>query len=228
MTKMQNLTKDQLKRLQLKPEYTVLDLGAGAGRLAIPIAKRVKHITAVEPSTLMFNFLKSNTKKANIQNITAINRSCEELILEEEIQPHDVVFASYSLFMEDIADVLQQMNKLANKSVYIFLSASQWMSDELQQIVNNRVSPIKSGDYVYIYNILHDLGILANTEIWDSESTYYYESLDDAVTKFGDSYDLGPDKKPELKLYLSKHLVEEKGKLLLKQDRKVAMIWWTK
>jgi ubiquinone/menaquinone biosynthesis C-methylase UbiE len=228
MTEMQDLTKNQLERMQLNPEYTVLDVGAGAGRLAIPIAKRVKHVTAVEPSKLMFDFLKSNAKKASIQNLTAINCSCEDLILEEDLQPHDVVFASYSLFMADIADVLQQMNKLANKSVYLFVSASQWMDDDLQKIVNNQVSPIKSGDYIYIYNILHDLGILANAEIWDSTSTYSYESLDDAVTKFGDSYDIVPNKKPELKLYLNKHLIEENGKFLLKQDRKVAMIWWTK
>lgn len=228
MTEMQTLTKNQLERIQLKPEYTVLDVGAGAGRLAIPIAKRVRHVTAIEPSKLMFDFLKSNVKKASIQNLTAINLSCEDMNLEEDLQPHDVVFASYSLFMADIADVLQQMNKLAKKCVYLFVSASQWMDDDLQKIVNNRVSPIKSSDYIYIYNILHDLGIIANVEIWDSKSTYSYESLDDAVTKFGDNYDVTPDKRPELKLYLNKHLVEENGKFLLKYDRKVAMIWWTK
>lgn len=130
--------------------------------------------------------------------------------------------------MPDIADVLQQMDKLANKSVYLFLSASQWMSDDLQKIVNNTVSPIKSSDYIYIYNILHDLGILANVEIWNSKSTYTYQSLDDAVSKFGESYEVRSDKKAELKLYLSKRLVEENGKFLLKRDRKVAMVWWTK
>jgi ubiquinone/menaquinone biosynthesis C-methylase UbiE len=228
LTEMQTLTREQLERMQLKPEHSVLDVGAGAGRLAIPIAKRVKHVTAVEPSKLMFSFLKSNIKKANVQNLTTINLSCEDLLLDEDVQQHDVVFASYSLFMADIADVLQQMNELANKSVYLFLSASQWMNDDLQKIVNNRVSPIKSGDYIYVYNILHDLGILANTEIWDSEGTHSYESLDDAVTRFGDNYDVVPNKRPELKLYLNKHLVKENGKLLLKQNRKVAMIWWTK
>lgn len=228
MTAMRTLTKNQLQRIQLKPEDTVLDIGAGTGRLAIPIAKRVKHVTAVEPSTVMFSFLESNAKKADIQNLTAINLSCEDLLLEENIQPHDIVFASHSLFMANISEVLQQMDKLAKKGVYLFLSASHWMNDGLQKIVNTQVSPLKSGDYIYIYNILHDLGILANVEIWDYTSTCSYESLDDAVTKIGDNYELAPDKKPELKVYLNKQLVEENGKFLLKQNRKVAMIWWTK
>jgi SAM-dependent methyltransferase len=228
MNAMQTLTKNQLERIQLQSECTVLDVGAGAGRLAIPVAKRVKHVTAVEPSKVMFDFLKSNIKKANVQNLTAVNLSCEELILGENIEPHDVVFASHSLFMVNIADVLQQMNGLAKRSVYLFLSASHWVDDELQRIVNNRVDPIKSGDYIYIYNILHDLGIFANVEILDYVSTCSCESLDDAVAKFGDNYDLGSNKKSELKSYLNKHLIEEDEKLLLKQDRKVAMIWWTK
>ncbi|MCW4035189.1 MAG: class I SAM-dependent methyltransferase [Candidatus Bathyarchaeota archaeon] len=228
MTEMQTLTTSQLERMQLKPEYTVLDVGAGSGRLALPIAKRVKHVTAVEPSKNMYDFLVSNAKKQNIQNITIVNRSCQDLLLEEETQPHDVVFASFSLFMPDIADVLLHMNELATKAVYLFLSASQWMNDELQQIVNNTVSPIKASDYIFIYNILHDLGILANVEIWDSPYTYSYDSLDDAVTKFGESYEVRPEKKAELKIFLNKHLVKENGKFLLKRDRKVAMVWWTK
>ena len=175
-----------------------------------------------------YDFLVSNAKKQNIQNITIVNRSCQDLLLEEETQPHDVVFASFSLFMPDITDVLLHMNDLATKTVYLFLSASQWMNDELQQIVNNTVSPIKASDYIFIYNILHDLGILANVEIWDSPSTYVYDSLDDAVTKFGESYEVRPEKKAELKIYLNKHLKEENGKFLLKRDRKVAMVWWTK
>ena len=47
MAQMQELTKNQLDSIQLTPESTVLDVGAGAGRLTIPLAKRVKHVTAL-------------------------------------------------------------------------------------------------------------------------------------------------------------------------------------
>ncbi|MCW4014806.1 MAG: class I SAM-dependent methyltransferase [Candidatus Bathyarchaeota archaeon] len=228
MSQMQNLTKNQLERIQLKPEYTVLDVGAGAGRLTIPIAKRVKHVTAIEPSVNMFSILKSNTTKENLQNITALNRSCEDLLLEDAVQPHDVVVASFSLFMVNIAHVLEKMDTLANKTVYIFVSASTWMHDELQKIVNGDVSPIKSSDYIYVYNILHDLGILANVDIWSSDSTHCYHNLDDATSKFGEMYNIAANKKADLRAYLNKHLVKEDKKLCLKHERKTAMIWWTK
>ena len=40
----------QIANLDLKSDYTVLDIGAGTGRLAIPLAKRVKTVTAIDQS----------------------------------------------------------------------------------------------------------------------------------------------------------------------------------
>lgn len=42
--------KTQVSKMDLNPEDTVLDIGSGNGRLAIPIAKKVKSVTAIEPS----------------------------------------------------------------------------------------------------------------------------------------------------------------------------------
>jgi len=228
MAQMQDLTKNQLDRMQLLPEYTVLDIGAGTGRLTIPVAKRVKQVTAVEPSANMFALLKSNAKKENIHNIVPINSSCEELNASNGVHPHDVVLASFSLFMVDIANALQKMNALANKRVYLFSSASKWISEELQKIVYDDTMPFTSGDYIYVYNILHDLGILANVEIWNFESNQCFVDLDAAVSNFMENYRILPNKESDLRTHLNELLAEENGKLWLKRKRKAAMIWWTK
>ena len=101
-TRMQNMTQNQLDRIKLLPEYTVLDVGAGTGRLTIPIAKKVKQVTAVEPSPKMLSLLKSNAEKEQIHNIVPLNLSCEQITVNENVFPHDVVVASFSLFMNDL------------------------------------------------------------------------------------------------------------------------------
>ena len=227
MAQMQELTKNQLDRIQLTPESTVLDVGGGAGRLTIPLAKRVKHVTALEPSPKMFDILNSNIKEKNLHNVTTINRCCEDLVSENFVQPHDIVVSSFSLFMVDVGNVLQKLDKLANKAVYLFVFASQWMNDELQKIVNGDITPITSSDHIYIYNILHDLGILANVEIWSSESRHCYQNLDEAATKFSEKYGVA-DKKEEIRAYLDGRMIKENGKLVHKPERKTAMVWWTK
>ena len=228
LAQMQDLTKNQLERIQFLPEYTVLDVGAGTGRLTIPIAKQVKQVTAVEPSVIMFSLLKSNIVKANAHNIIPVNISCEDLHTHSSICPHDVVLASFSLFIVDIADVLQQLNALAKKRVYLFMSASKWISDELQKIIYRDTVPFKCGDHIYAYNILHELGILPNVEIWNFKSNQCFSNLDEAASNFKENYRIPSNKEGRLKAHLQDLLVEENGKVWLKREQKAATIWWTK
>lgn len=44
------VTEKRIKDLKLSPDSRVLDIGSGPGTLAIPIARQVAHVTAVEPS----------------------------------------------------------------------------------------------------------------------------------------------------------------------------------
>ncbi|MFZ7137629.1 MAG: class I SAM-dependent methyltransferase [archaeon] len=227
-THMQNMTKNQLERIKLLPEYTVIDIGAGTGRLTIPLAKRVKQITAIEPSPIMLSLLKSNAEKQNIQNIVPINLTCQQLKVNENIFPHDVVVASFSLFMNDLSKTLQKIDALATKAVYLFSSASRWLNEDLQQIIHGDKLAVTCGDYIYMYNILHDLGILANVDVWNFEGKQYYASLDDAVSHFMETYRIAASRKEELRVYFKRMLINENGSLLFKQQKKAALIWWTK
>jgi len=52
-----------LNRIEVKPEWTVLDIGCGPGTLTVPLAKKVKSITALDISSEMLKFLKINADK---------------------------------------------------------------------------------------------------------------------------------------------------------------------
>jgi SAM-dependent methyltransferase len=217
MARLADLTKKQVKKMSIDSEFTVLDVGAGTGRMTFPMAQRAKHVTALEPSENMLTILRDNARKQHIFNIHYINKSLEDL---DTTTSYDVVVASFSLFMLDIEKAIVKMNALASKRVYLFLSATPWM-DAIHG------SSGSWSDFIIVYNVLYETGIFANVDICDFEFKQSYEDLEDAVSKYAQIYSISLDKKDKLREYLSVNLVKEKGKIWDNRKRKAAMIWWT-
>jgi ubiquinone/menaquinone biosynthesis C-methylase UbiE len=221
MVQWAELTKKQLKRLPLSRKFTVLDVGAGTGRMTLPMTKRAKQVTALEPSEKMLATLRDNARKQHIFNIHYVNESLEEL---EVASCYDLVVASFSLFMVDIKAALMKMNALASRGVYLFLSASPWIDEAIQKAVQGNSSAWS--DFIFIYNILYDAGIPANVDICDYDLKQSYVDLENATSNFSQKYHIHAEKKDKLREYLSENLVEEKGKLWYNRKRKAATIWW--
>lgn len=55
-----------------RPGETWLDIGAGAGRYALPLARHVRRVIAVDPSTSMLDALRSGASGAGIANIEVL------------------------------------------------------------------------------------------------------------------------------------------------------------
>ena len=218
-------TEKQISKMELASEDTVLDIGSGPGRLAIPIAKRVKSVTAIDPSRAMLGYLQENMEKGYVKNITCINKRWEGIELGVDIMPHDVVIASGSLGMLDIQEALAKLDAATRRYVYLFTSAGKGMDKGLWKAIYGETP---SADYIFICNILHGMEIYANVEISDSEFEQRYKSLDEAVNEWKDMYDMPSEKERVLREYLSKMLVEDDGKLCLKRKSKIAMVWWRK
>ena len=226
----------QIANLDLKPEYTVLDVGAGTGRLAIPIAKRVKTVTAIDQSKGMLECLQENMEKEGATNVVCVNKRWEDVEVGVDIEPHDVVLACHSLGMLDIQEALAKMDAAAKKYVYILTSAGRWMGDGEEEglwkaIFGERHRTRAWGsDYMFFCNLLHDMKIYANVDIRDAESEQRYESLDEAVTKWKEMRDIPAEKEDVLREHLSRILVEDDGTgtLCFKRKTKSATIWWQK
>ena len=72
---------------------TVLDVGGGSGRFAIPLASRAKHVTVVEPSVGSMEELESIAAERGITNITAVASDWDV----SEVEPADIVLCSVVL-----------------------------------------------------------------------------------------------------------------------------------
>jgi len=229
-------TAKQITKLELKPEYTVLDVGAGTGRLLIPIAKQVKAVTAVDSSKGMLACLQENVEREGITNVTTINKRWEDIELGVDIEPHNIVIACHSLGMFDIQEALRKMDAASKGYVYIMNFAGRRMGNgngdgKLWKAISGEGR--RSGhstDYILLYNILHDMKIYANVDILDTEFEQHYDSLDDAVERWKEMRDIPPEKEDVLREHLSKMLTtdSETGALSFKRESKSATIWWQK
>ncbi|MGD6807711.1 MAG: class I SAM-dependent methyltransferase [Candidatus Bathyarchaeia archaeon] len=217
------LTKKQLRKLPLTKNLTILDVGAGTGRITLPMAKRAKHVTALEPSKNMLAILKENAQKQLLENITYVNKSLEDFDLSSR---YDLVVASFSLVMSNMKSALQKMDALAEEAVYLYMPASTWMTKDMQRALG--ISPSHWSDFIVIYNILYEAGIFANVDMYDYTFKRGYADLEEATADFLQTFRLSPDKKNQLKEYLNVNLVKKQGKLWSIQKRKAATIWWTK
>lgn len=217
-----------ISKLDIDPESTVLDIGAGPGTLTIPLAKIVKHVTVVEPSSGMLACLRANATDDGLTNITCINRKWEDANPGADLDEYDVVIASYSLAMLDMKAALSKMNRVARRSVYLFTFAGgrAWYYNELWPSLYNeeyRAAP----DYIYIYNILYGMGIYADVEITDTEYIERFSSMDEAVEQWVENLSSTTREAAEvIRSYLSENLVQEDGAFWSKHEMKGAMVHW--
>ncbi|MCW3128846.1 hypothetical protein DRN85_07435 [Methanosarcinales archaeon] len=221
-----------MSRIKIEPSYRVLDIGAGPGTTAIPLAKIVKSVTVVEPSSGMLARLKENASKHNLANITYLPKKWEEVEIGKDIdmEEHDVVIASHSLVMKDIKDALEKINDAAKRNVYIFIVAGRRNEKEDSSLWSlfNREKHGNRPDYIYLYNILYQLGIYANVEIIDANHNMRFPDLDAAVQHYKTWMNVSGDDEKKLRLYLSENLVKENNVFWLKHKLRTAMISWRK
>lgn len=204
-------------------EMNVLDIGAGPGILAIPLAKRVKAVKVIEPSKAMRNLLKKHMQEEKLTNISIINKRFEN-VAQNEIEKHDIVIASYSLSMRDISSALIKMNNLARKKVYLywFCGTATWEKIKID------LYPLVYGKEFFeqpksdiIYGVLCELGISAT--IRHLEGTSFcreYPTMEDAVlnmrTRLGvqsDTFD------KDFEGYIHSHYINEGNKKWIFNDK---------
>ena len=225
-------SKKLLEKIKLEPEDTVLDIGCGSGNITIPLAQKAKSVTALDISKKMLQLLEENALENGLNNINPLNRRLEDVVLNRDIEPHDVVVASRSLNgVYNIKQVLEEINAIAKKYVYITL----WGANNVK--FQNEISKIIGRDfhehptYIYAYNMLYELGIYANIEVLDYNNSSYYSSVDDAVETFRwKMVNLNQEEEDILREYLAEKMVKLPDCRFKFPNNKPdwTLIWWKK
>ncbi|MDD1706717.1 MAG: class I SAM-dependent methyltransferase [Methanoregulaceae archaeon] len=227
-------TERDLSFLEVRPEDTVLDMGAGTGRLAVPLASRVAHVTALDPSGGMLGILRERMERAGRRNYSCIQMRWEDVEIGRDIASHDVVIAAFSLGFYDLGAALAKLGRAARRAVYLFWHAGEWRDPEemmLYRAVFGEDGALQKGypDYIYPVNILHDAGIYAHVRIYHAFWESFYESVDDAVQNWVTMHhpDL-QDFSPVTEFFSRVLRPDASGRLVHSAVRPTAVIWWTK
>ncbi len=222
--------KSFLKIMNLRRSWTVLDMGCGGGTLALPLASVVKHITAVDFSEKMLEKLQSEIDRKKVRNVRAVKAGWEDDWEHAGIGVYDVAIASRSLAVYDIEAAVRKLDNAAGKRVYISTVVGDGPFDKKVIDAIGR-SFNHSVDYIYIYNLLYQMGIRANINFIENEKEKTFESRESAFESYCWMHqDLTEKEKEKLKDFLNKHLVSSNGKWKLdyRQTVKWAVIWWEK
>ncbi|MCL0094319.1 class I SAM-dependent methyltransferase [Dehalococcoidales bacterium] len=211
---------DKVQR-HLNENSTVLDIGAGTGAFALPLARLVKAVTVVEPSVEMLTHLR---RKIDTTNIRIINKRWEDVGIEE-IGQHDLVLAAHSLYsIADIETALKKMLSAAKKYLYIIIGTGKPMfyANIWQRFKKEEYHP--SPSFIHLYNILYELGVLANVEFIRTLKEQVYLNIKQAVKFWMTRLDLAPEREDELREYLLSCLEEKDGRLYQKEESRSAII----
>ena len=103
---------------EVTPAMTVLDVGGGAGRFALPLALRCRHVAVVEPSPSMGESLRQLAAEEQIDNVSLVAKRWEEA----EVEPADVILAAHVIYMiEDIRAFIAKMVAHARQKVLMLM-----------------------------------------------------------------------------------------------------------
>ncbi len=93
---------------------TVLDVGAGGGRLAVPLAEVCARVTAVEPSEAMREQLIATAAAWDVSNVKLVAGTWAEA----EVAPHDLVICAHVVYtVREIENFVDKLTAHARQTV---------------------------------------------------------------------------------------------------------------
>ena len=174
-------------------DTTVLDVGAGWGRYAIPLAKVARRVVAVEPSTALAAILHENMVAAGVEPERLAVVAAEWL--DAAVEPADIVLCANVLSpIADVAPFLAKLDAHTRRRCYVILRATAMDAPlvGLWHEIHSAPYP-RETTHADAYAVLAELGIAANVTIVPTQGTPWCFDSPDAAARFvRDRLWLGP------------------------------------
>ena len=155
------------------PRKTLIDVGAGAGRHALPLAERVEWVTAVEPSEGMRAQIPSR------DNMTVIASTWEEA----DVAPADLVICAHVLYgVEDAVPFIAKLDRSARERVFIMLREGQIThpATVIRQRLLGEPGP-RLPQFSDLFMLLVQMGIAPDVNFVRYPTVQRYADLDEAL-----------------------------------------------
>lgn len=172
-----------LERLarDVRPDWTVMDVGGGAGRYALPLALRCRHVTVVEPSESMVKALREAASDSGIHNLSIVQDQWEEA----RVGPADMVLCSHVLYgVPDVQRFVQKLDSHARRLVLVllFMESPQSHLSPLWKRVHGE-ERIDLPGMRDLLPVLWELGIYPDLEMLEESDSPPFDSHDTALER---------------------------------------------
>jgi len=225
--------KTTIDSLEINWNSKVLDIGAGPGTLAIPLAPLVREITAVEPGGGMVEVLKNRAEKQGFRNIACVQKRWEDIDPARDLAvPYDIVVASLSLTMSDIREALGKMDAVSSDSVHLFWFADmpfweQMYADLWHLLHGSDYHPGPKADC--LFGVLYQMGIYADVKMMPLKKEYRFGSRDEMFAFFRKRFGATTTEQQRIVDDYVNPLIRIQGnEVVISGDSTFAHIWWKK
>ena len=226
---------DFLDRFKWDKDETVLDIGAGPGSYAIPLAKKVSFITATDLAGDMLALLDKQAKTEQVKNIETIQGRWLDIELSKKF---DTVLSLNSLGVSAVDSnnsthldkALEKLRDVTNRRLIILIPHADSVADsEMRRDLGLSDDSIQRRRIACLYAALVDKGMLSDLNIIKKPVRWTFENIQEAVTVMARKISLEDQSKRELlKKHLSKRLINENNKLVLNYKISQALFYWVK
>jgi SAM-dependent methyltransferase len=192
---------------------TVIDVGAGPGRHAVPLARRVRTVTAVDPSAETLAHLRRRASEESITNIACVTGRWEDV----DVDVADVVLSAFVVtLVEDAPTFIAKLDRCARRRVFLYLSAfsADALHDPFWRHFHG-APRVPAPTYLDALAVVRDLGIDPSVDIVEIPDRRRFATVAAAAGEYRDHLVL-PDTRAarhELEGLLSSWLVRRDGAL---------------
>lgn len=220
-----------LELMQPQSRWSVLDVGSGPGTLALPLARLVRRVTALDYSEAMVEELHKAASGQGITNIDTGVVSWTDDWLKAGIRQHDIAISSRSLSVFDLESALWKLNNWAREKVFVVDRVGSGPFDpDLFKAVGREFEP--GPDYIFTVNLLYRMGINAGVDFIELDQTKRFAGRQEAVDSCRWMLEpLSGEEEKKLHEYVDANLNRaEDGSLLLHRSQPVkwAFLSWDK
>jgi SAM-dependent methyltransferase len=212
---------------QLTEAASVLDVGAGCGALALPLAERIPRVTALEPAPAMAAALRAEAGRRGLRRLTVVEAAWGEVALP----PHDLVLCAHvGELTRPGAPFLGDAARWARRWVVVVRDREP----ESDKLFFRELYPALLGrsygggsDYGAMLDDLADLGVHPEIVALDYRSDQPFADLDEAC----DFYEVylgasGPEARGFLRNFLAARLVREPEGWVAPYSKRAVVLRW--